>query len=645
MPSTRRSTVVGLDTLAVIFLLLTAAIFRSGGFLFSIGSVRVSLSSTHRTLLALLIVIIIRTIVAPRVGPFGRWTAQWQRLLDSTEREPIVVSVAPGVWRRAALAGLGIAAALGVLLHDQLRHLDWVPDLGDPLFSTWRIGWIAHQIVTSPLHLFDANIFYPERLTLTLSDPVILPALTIAPLLALGVNPVIAYNILFLSGFWLSGVATYLLVERLTGSARAAFIAGLAYACYAYRFEHYSHLELQMTQWMPLGLLALHLLLGRDPGSGIRDSNPESRVPSPARWRYALALALAGVAQLYSSMYYAVFFLVYAAAIGAGLLLVHRAPVRPLMRPLAGCAIVAALLAFPLARAFTAAEAMKGARGLYEVDFYSAHPSDYLRANRYNTIWHTRLLPSEPERTLFPGAAPLALAAVALAPPFGTMRLIYAAGLLLSFDGSLGLHGVAYPFYYQLMLPFRGLRVPARFAALVGMTLAILAGFGAQRVLRRRQSARAQHAMFAALIAFVMIDAWPTLVLTPVWKEPPPIYDALRFAPNAILVETPIPSDEIGNIPYMYFSMQHWARLVNGYSGFIPQSYADFQKAMLLFPDADGIDALRRRGVTYVSVNCGLSFAGCQELSEAMRRSKALRLAADTTWMGQPVQLYEVLPP
>ena len=80
-------------------------------------------------------------------------------------------------------------------------------------------------------------------------------------------------------------------------------------------------------------------------------------------------------------------------------------------------------------------------------------------------------------------------------------------------------------------------------------------------------------------------------------------------------------------------------------SGFIPQSYAAFQKEMLLFPDADSIAALRRRGVTYVSVNCGLPNAGCQEQSEAMRRSKALRLAADTTWLGKPVQLYEVLPP
>ena len=40
--------------------------------------------------------------------------------------------------------------------------------------------------------------------------------------------------------------------------------------------------------------------------------------------------------------------------------------------------------------------------------------------------------------------------------------------------------------------------------------------------------------MFAALIAFVMIDAWPALVLTPVWKEPPPIYDVLKYTPNVI---------------------------------------------------------------------------------------------------------------
>jgi hypothetical protein len=84
--------------------------------------------------------------------------------------------------RHAIIACLGIGLAVVVLLHSQIRHLDYVPDLGDPLFSTWRIAWVHHQLVSDPRHLFDANIFYPERLTLTFSDPVILPALTASPL-------------------------------------------------------------------------------------------------------------------------------------------------------------------------------------------------------------------------------------------------------------------------------------------------------------------------------------------------------------------------------------------------------------------------------------------------------------------------------
>ena len=631
MRPSRRSVVIGLDSLAIALLLLARAILQTGGMVFNVGSVRVSLGSPHRALLALFIVVVVRLVVARRIGPFGLWSDRWERLLDATAHEPLVLDSTAGAWRRALLASLGIGAALAVLLHDQVFHLDWVPDLGDPLFSMWRVGWVAHQMVTNPLHLFDANIFYPERLTLTLSDPVILPALTIAPLLALGVHPVVAYNILFLSGFWLSGVATYLLVERLTGSARAAFVAGLTYACYSYRFEHYSHLELQMTQWMPLGLLALHLFL------------------ATGRRFYALAFGLAGVAQLYSSMYYAAFFFVYAAVVGIALLRVHRLSIRPLARPLAIAAVIAAVLAAPITGAFVAAEPMKGARATYEVEFYSAYPSDYLRATRTSTLWSGRLQPPAPERTLFPGAAPVSLAALAIAPPFGTLRLIYAGALLASVDGTLGLHGVAYPYYYWLLPPFRGLRAPSRFAALVGLTLAILAGFGARRALRWRTAPVYQHAMFAGLIAFVIVDAWPSLRLEPVWKEPPPIYDVLRYAPNAVLLETPIPNDEIFNIPYLYFSTWHFAKIVNGYSGFVPTSYADFYKEMVFFPDSRSIAALRQRGVTYVTVNCGvgtfLSPQECGVLMNAVRHDVRLRLTSSVQWNGHTVQLYEVLPP
>ncbi len=621
----RRHIVIILDVLTAGLIILAATIAQGGGFIVRFAGIRISFGTPTRTLLWLGLAVVVRRALGRNIGPFGIGRAQWRRLVPSADL--FLVRAPDGFWRRTAFASLGIALALAILVHDQLLHMYSVPDLGDPLFSMWRIGWVAHQIVTDPAHLFDTNIFYPERLTLTLSDPMILPALTAAPLLALGVHPVLAYNLLFLSGLWLSGIATYLLVERLTGSPRAAFIAGLMYACYAYRFDHYSHLELQMTQWMPLGLLALHLFL------------------STGRWPYAIALAGAVVAQLYSSMYYAVFFLVYLTVIAIGLLIIHRPPIRRLVLPMAASITLAALLAIPIARAFLAAQPTKGERGVDEITLYSATPIDYLRAHIYSGVWRHRMLQNAPERTLFPGAAPLALGAIGLAPPLGAMRLAYTAGLLVSFDGSLGLNGVLYPYLYRWLAPVRGLRAPARFGAIVGLTLSIFAGFGARRVLRWCRLRTCEHAVFAVLIAFVMIDAWPVLTLRPVWTEPPTIYSALKGTPGAILAETPMLSDETGNVPFMYFSLWHWSPMVNGYSGFIPKSYADLRKEMATFPSAEGVSALRRRGVTHVTINCALGYPSCDELRGEMRYSPYLRLLADTRWQGGPVQLYEIAGP
>lgn len=546
-------------------------------------------------------------------------------MLPPVGAELFLVQAPAGAWRRAALASVGMALALAVLLHDQLRHPYSVPDLGDPLFSMWRMGWIAHQLGADPMHLFDANIFYPDRLTLALSDSMILPALAAAPVRFLAGSPVLTYNVILIAAFWLSGIATYLLVERLTGSARAAFIAGLMYACYSYRFDHYSHLELQMTQWMPLGLLALHLFL------------------STGRWPYAVALALTGVAQLYSSMYYAVFFLVFATTLAIGLLLVHRPRIRSLVMPVVAAIAIVSVMAIPLARAFVAAQPLKGERDVSEVEHYSAMPADYLRSQRYSALWAQRMLPAAPERALFPGAAPLTLGVIGLAPPLGAIRLAYTAGLLVSFDGSLGLHGYLYPYLRRWIGPVRELRAPARFGALVGLTLAIFAGFGVRRVLRWRPSRLYGHAVFAGLIAFVLIDAWPVLALTPVWDEPPPIYDLVRDTPGAVLAEFPVQQDATANLPYMYFSLWHWRPMVNGYSGFIPKSYGDLWTDVRDFPDPTAIAALRRRGVTHVSINCALSDAGCDRFRDRMRRSAELRLVVDERWREGPVQLYEVL--
>ena len=69
----------------------------------------------------------------------------------------------------------------------------------DPPFTAWRLGWIAHQI-GHPGHLFDGNIFWPDRRTLAYSDAVLLQGVLGAPLAALGANPNGIANVLILVG-------------------------------------------------------------------------------------------------------------------------------------------------------------------------------------------------------------------------------------------------------------------------------------------------------------------------------------------------------------------------------------------------------------------------------------------------------------
>jgi hypothetical protein len=629
----RRSTLaVLLDCLAVVAAAAAILIELTGGFSTHLGPIPLSVRRLNRAVLAAAAIVALRLLIDRRTPWLGRARAIAARARDTVlaPRGGAVPPPLPGRVRRALAASLGIAAVGAVLLAPQVRHLGSVPDLGDPLFSIWRMAWVPHQLAHDPAHLFDANIFYPDPLSLTYSDSMIVPALTAAPLLALGIHPVYTYNLLFMSGFLFSGIATYLLVERLTGSPRGAFIAALMYAYYPYRFEHYSHLELQMTQWMPLALLALHLFV--DTG----------------RVLYVLAMALAMAVQWYSSMYYGVFFAIYALAVALSLAYGARVPLRRLVVPSIAGAGLFVVLALPLAQAYIASAPVKGEREVSAVRVFSARASDYLRAHERSAVYSRRLLRGhKEERALFPGAMPLAFAAAALVPPFGAIEAAYVAGLVVAFDGSLGFNGLMYPYLYAWFPPVRSMRVPARFSIVLALSLVVLAGFGVRRLLARISRRRARGAVFAVLVGAVMVDVWPSLTLQPVWRDPPQVYAAIKGTPSVVLAEFPIrhdPLEFVENTPYMYFSLWHWRRMTNGYSGFAPPSYSEFVYGEIGFPLPPTIQALRHRGVTHVTVNCGFfRGAGCEDVLRQMEESGAFRTVAEAKWNGKTVRLFELL--
>jgi hypothetical protein len=139
------------------------------------------------------------------------------------------------------------------------RDIPW--DLGDSVLNCWIMQWDADRILRivggdfgAIKGFWNANIFYPEPLSLAYSEHMLGETFLILPVYALSGNIVLSYNVLFMLSFVLSGLGVYLLVRELTGSPRAAFVGGLIYAFAPYRIGQFSHVQVLCSQWMPMAL-------------------------------------------------------------------------------------------------------------------------------------------------------------------------------------------------------------------------------------------------------------------------------------------------------------------------------------------------------------------------------------------------------
>ena len=629
------------DALVLCLLVLALYVAIEGGVVIWSDALKLSIKSEWRVFAWALMLAAVRHFFVPRrplhrrvgatIGDAARAAGPLR------DDDTLSVGTAPirgrfrfyAVYSAVVLAGF--SALTMVMTYPQVRYLDsGVPtDDGDPLFSVWRLAWVAHQLVRDPLHLFDANIFHPERGALAFSDAMLFPALMAAPLHWLGVPPLLVYNLTFLAGFALSGAAMFLLVRSLTHHAAAAVIAGFIFAFLPYRYMHYAHLELQMAFCMPLCLWAVH------------------RAVKYGKWRDGLLAGLFLALQCLSSWYYGIFLATFLVPFTLALLTAERVgTVKRSLRVLSAGGVLAALLVVPMALPYFSARRAVGERPREEIVHYSATARDYLTAHHRNTMFGK--LTDEwagQERELFMGIAVPLLALIGLWPPLSAARIAYATGLVIAFDVSLGFNGILYPWFHDYVLPYRGLRVPARMAMVIGLGLAVLAGFGAARILRvlsRRGAARVGFLLIASL---VFLEYRSSLTLKRIPERPPPIYDALPHGPETVLLQLPLLQPDIALEPtYMYFSTFYWHKLVNGYSGFKPPSYHELVEKMSDFPDGVSMAELRRRGTTHVVVHERYYRRGDYlEMVSRLERSSDLEPLLTLQWREREMRLYRLL--
>lgn len=485
----------------------------------------------------------------------------------------------------ANLVAAALFVALAILMTWPLiRNLGRaVSDPGDPLLTAWILDWDWWATFHQPLSLFQANAFFPSQYSLAYTENLYGIALLLFPVRALGVGPVAAQNLSLLAGFAFCGFGAFLLGRKLTGSFAAGLAAGIFYAFLPYRFVHLSHIQLIWGGWLPLLLLAL------------------LRYAERPSWKRGIVFGAVFLMNGLTNIH----FLLFGAFVSAvtALLLIPRRAWRELAVPL----FVALLLLAPFLYPYLVVAKLYGMqRGAEEVLRFSAVPRDWLPGGA-----------TEPERMLAPGGLALGIAAAAFVVARREKAKLALASLWIAvgFAGSLGLHFLFHEFLFGAVPGFRALRVPARWAVIAYIGLAILIALTTAAMGRRRRWLG--WMVPVALLAAVWRGPVRWFLLDP---EPPAVDRWLAMQHVSAIAELPMDTST-SEYESMLHATTHRQRMVNGISGFSPPLREELSRLSNATPIPDAfVDALRTAGVELVIVRSDWYGARSPVMREWLRR-------------------------
>jgi len=515
------------------------------------------------------------------------------------------LSVREIAWAIVAGVALAVLTSWPLVLHMSTRI---APDLGDPVRTAWQVAYVGHAMLHDPLHLFDANVFYPHPLSLAFSDSL----LGYGPAGFFGSGTVAAlvrYNLLFLFAWSLCFVGGYLLARELGLRKLGAGAAAAAFAYAPYRVTEAGHLHVISSGGIAL---ALFLLL-----RGYRRGSLGLVIAGwlVSAWQISLGFTL-GLQFSYLLAVLTVIAAVYWLRAGRPAL-ARKLVVVTLLGILAvgAVAIYEARPYLKISHDYPTAK-----RTIKEVKAYSAGPAAWLSASSENRVWGDLTagarahVHSKNEQVLFPGGFILLLALIGLAAPLYTRRLRIglAVGVVVCavFALGLGLTGYGYP--YRLLFNYApgwdGVRVPGRVFTLATLFLALLAGAGAQLLAGRlgafasrhtgrwgaRRSLSALTAVVGVAIVIGIVGEGAGHMAHPVVPQPKKAEIGL---PGPLL---DMPTDGPADRVWQYYSTNGFYKIPIGNSTFDIPAVDDLRGGINRFPDKASVEKLRYYGIRTV---------------------------------------------
>jgi len=476
-------------------------------------------------------------------------------------------------------------------------------DSFDGQYGLWQAAWVARALVTDPLNVYDANIFFPHRTTLAFSEPALLAGVLGLPAFLLTGDPYATHNLAVLGLFLLSFLSAYSLGRHLTAETLPSVALGISYAFCPYVFARTAQLPMLAIFGLPLALLAMHRL-----------------VEAPSL-RSALAVSGALFLQALACGYYTVFALLIVAA-GVIYFGVQSARWKDpaFRRWCAAAALLTVGLLLPLFWPHISLAQGEGfSRPLDEAYPFAADWQAWLASSAWAHRWMLPWLGTWNE-VLFPGFLPSLLGLTGvwlglrgrLSGPTGartrpTPRALAGYYVLLALLAgwlAAGPAGGLYTVLYETVPVFSFIRAAGRFGVIVTLAAGALMALTMEHLIRHLRKGQAIVGLLTILLGAELLSA--PRPGSPRLPESP-VYRTLAEQPRGPVIEFPMfPRQLEQNARYVLMSTAHWQPLVNGYGAFWPEDIQRLASDTRGFPSEETLGTVRDWGVRYVVVHPGL---------------------------------------
>jgi hypothetical protein len=453
-------------------------------------------------------------------------------------------------------------------------------DSFDPRLVYWIAEWGYHALfeLKDPAALWNANSFYPHRLTLAYSESFLGLQVVYGPLRLLGFSPLPALYASLASIGVLASLLSALALARLREFAFWETLTVLVASHFALPMTAFlAHYQLFAFELGPPFLLYWIVY--------IRDQRWQDLAKCCGIFCFAVGLAA----------YFAPMMAVVALAVALPRLtgLIRGMTVKST----AVLACAAVMIFFVQLRPYLELHMRFGPPAVADSATYSAKPWSIITGKPLSTRGYA---PSgyakhgDWERTLFPGYALLAggaaFVACALRRGWRTLRSqrgdVLLAAVVLFFVVWILSWGpffarapaVKLPFYFLSIVPGLGsIRAPGRFGMLLGLPLAVFTIHALRDLV---PSARVRAMVGFVVLAIVAIESWPQFGLHP-FPFARERYEPVKalIGPGTPLLELPVVRSDhfktIGNVmDQLDGSTVHWARLVVGYGARTTETFA-----------------------------------------------------------------------